>query len=170
MSWLDAVGKQINFKNTIVILTSNIGSHHIQAIEDRDLPADDKHALIERAVLEDVRGIMRPEFLNRLDEMVVFHRLEREQMHKIIDIQLTRFAERLKKREIAIELTPAAKDYLAEVGWDPQYGARPLKRAVQKYLEDPLAKDVIAGMYPPGTLLTVHRDGDHLRFESKMAN
>ncbi|HSO36570.1 MAG TPA: AAA family ATPase, partial [Labilithrix sp.] len=166
----DGQGRTVSFKNTIVILTSNLGSQHIQAIEDRELPAEDKHALIERAVLDDVRKVMRPEFLNRLDDMVVFHRLERDEMHKIIDIQLTRFAERLKKREIGIDLTPQAKDYLAEVGWDPQYGARPLKRAIQKFLEDPLAKNVISGMYPPGTHLKVHREGEHLRFESSMTN
>jgi ATP-dependent Clp protease ATP-binding subunit ClpB len=166
----DGQGRTVSFKNTILILTSNIGSHHIQAIEERDLPSEDKRELIERAVLEDVRKTMRPEFINRLDEMVVFHRLEREQMHKIIDIQLARFAERLAKREIAIELTPAAKDYLAEVGWDPQYGARPLKRAVQRYLEDPLAKHVIAGDYPPGTHLMVDRGTEGLTFVSKMSN
>jgi ATP-dependent Clp protease ATP-binding subunit ClpB len=166
----DGQGRTVSFKNTIVILTSNIGSHHIQAIEERDLPSEDKRDLIERAVLDDVRKTMRPEFINRLDEMVVFHRLEREQMHKIIDIQLVRFAERLAKREISIELSPAAKDYLAEVGWDPQYGARPLKRAVQHYLEDPLAKHVIAGDYPPGTHLMVDRGENKLTFVSKMSN
>ena len=166
----DGQGRTVSFKNTIVILTSNIGSHHIQAIEERDLPSEDKRDLIERAVLDDVRKTMRPEFINRLDEMVVFHRLEREQMHKIIDIQLVRFAERLAKREIGIELSPAAKDYLAEMGWDPQYGARPLKRAVQHYLEDPLAKHVIAGDYPPGTHLMVDRGANELTFVSKMSN
>ena len=166
----DGQGRTVSFKNTILIMTSNIGSQHIAAIEDRDLPADDKKELIERAVLDDVRKTMRPEFLNRLDEMVVFQRLQREEMHQIIDIQLGRFTERLAKREIAIELTPQAKDYLAEVGWDPQYGARPLKRAIQRYLEDPLAKNVISGMYPPGTSLKVHREGDHLKFETTMAN
>src|SRR6185436_9304084 len=119
---------------------------------------------------DDVRAVMRPEFLNRLDEMVVFHRLEREQMHKIIDIQLARFEERLAKREISIELTPPAKDYLTEVGWDPQYGARPLKRAIQRHLEDPLAKHVIAGEYPPGTHLLVNRGPEGLTFASKMSN
>jgi len=166
----DGQGRTVSFKNTILILTSNIGSQHIQAIEDRDLPSEDKRELIERAVMDDVRKTMRPEFLNRLDEMVVFHRLEREQMHKIIDIQLARFAERLAKRDIAIELLPAAKDYLAEVGWDPQYGARPLKRAVQQYLENPLAKHVISGDYPPGTHLRVDRGPDGLTFTSKMSN
>jgi ATP-dependent Clp protease ATP-binding subunit ClpB len=166
----DGQGRTVSFKNTILILTSNIGSQHIQAIEDRDLPSEDKRELIERAVMDDVRKTMRPEFLNRLDEMVVFHRLEREQMHKIIDIQLTRFAERLAKRDIAIELLPAAKDYLAEVGWDPQYGARPLKRAVQQYLENPLATHVIRGDYPPGTHLRVDRGPDGLTFTTKLSN
>jgi len=166
----DGQGRTVSFRNTIVILTSNIGSQHIQAIEDRDLAAEDKRALIERAVLDDVRKVMRPEFLNRLDDMVVFQRLEREQMHKIIDIQLERFADRLRKREIEIALTPEAKDYLAEVGWDPQYGARPLKRAIQKYLEDPLAKNVIAGIYPPGTHLKVTREGEHLKFDGALSN
>jgi ATP-dependent Clp protease ATP-binding subunit ClpB len=166
----DGQGRTVDFKNTVIILTSNIGSQHIQAIEERDLPSEDKRALIERAVLDDVRKVMRPEFLNRLDEMVVFHRLERPEMHKIIDIQLQRFAARLAKREIAVTLTPAAKDYLAEVGWDPQYGARPLKRAIQRSMEDPLAKDVIAGKYPPGTHLQVDRNAEGLTFVSSLAN
>jgi ATP-dependent Clp protease ATP-binding subunit ClpB len=166
----DGQGRTVDFKNTILILTSNIGSQHIQAIEERDLPSEDKRDLIERAVLDDVRKVMRPEFLNRLDEMVVFHRLERPEMHKIIDIQLQRFAARLAKREIAVTLTPAAKDYLAEVGWDPQYGARPLKRAIQRSMEDPLAKDVIAGKYPPGTHLQVDRNAEGLTFVSSLAN
>ncbi|MDB4943780.1 MAG: ClpB protein [Labilithrix sp.] len=166
----DGQGRTVSFKNTILILTSNIGSQHIQAIEDRDLPAEDKKELVHRAVMEDLRKTMRPEFLNRLDDVVVFQRLQRDEMHRIIDIQLARFTARLAKREIGVELTPEAKDYLAEVGWDPQYGARPLKRAIQRYLEDPLAKDVIAGMYPPGTLLKVTREGDKLKFASTIAN
>ena len=160
----DGQGRTVSFKNTILILTSNMGSESIQAIEDRDLPSEDKHELIERAVLDVVRRTMRPEFLNRLDDMVVFHRLDRQDIHRIIDIQLGRFAKRLAKREIAIDLTPAAKDFLAEQGWDPQYGARPLKRAIQKCLEDPLAKHVIAGEYPPGTMLTVDRGPEGLTF------
>src|SRR5262249_45218066 len=153
----DGQGRTVDFKNTVLIMTSNIGSTHIQAIEDRALPDADKKELLRRAVLDDVRKAFRPEFLNRLDEMVVFNRLERKDIHAIIDIQLQRFAQRLAKREILVELTPAAKDLLAEVGWDPQYGARPLKRAIQKNLEDPLARHVLAGEYPPGTRLEVDR-------------
>ena len=118
----------------------------------------------------DVQKAFRPEFLNRLDETVVFRRLEREQMHAIIDIQLRRFAQRIGKRDIAVELTPAAKDYLAEVGWDPQYGARPLKRAIQRHLEDPLAKRVISGDFPPGTQLAIDRGPDGLTFTPRMSN
>ena len=137
----DGQGRTVDFKNTVIILTSNIGSQHIQAIEERaDLAAGGQGELIARAVIDEVRKAFRPEFLNRLDEMVVFHRLEREQIRKIVDIQLGRFAERLASARSALELTTAAKDFLAEVGWDPQYGARPLKRAIQKYLEDPLAE------------------------------
>ncbi|MCL2776909.1 MAG: ATP-dependent chaperone ClpB [Polyangiaceae bacterium] len=160
----DGQGRTVDFKNTVLILTSNIGSHHIAAINERNLPESDKKALIDRAVLDDVRKAFRPEFLNRLDEIVVFGRLERTEMHKIIDIQLGRFAERLARREISVRLSPAAKDYLVEVGWDPQYGARPLKRAIQRYLEDPLAKDVIKGAYPPGTRLNVDRGPSGLAF------
>jgi ATP-dependent Clp protease ATP-binding subunit ClpB len=167
----DGQGRTVNFKNTVIILTSNIGSQHIQAIGERDLPAEDKKELIHRAVMDDVRKAFRPEFLNRLDESVVFNLLDRTSIHAIIDIQLRRFSNRLEKREILVELTPAAKDLLAEVGWDPQYGARPLKRAIQRYLEDPLAKQVIAGQYPPGTQLLVDRGPDgQLTFSPRMAN
>jgi ATP-dependent Clp protease ATP-binding subunit ClpB len=168
----DGQGRTVDFKNTVLIMTSNIGSGHIQAIEERDLPEADKKELMRRAVLEDVRKAFRPEFLNRLDEMVVFNRLERKDIHAIIDIQLRRFSQRLAKREILVELTAAAKDFLAEVGWDPQYGARPLKRAIQKNLEDQLARHVLAGEYPPGTRLEVDRNssGDGLVFRQNIAN
>jgi ATP-dependent Clp protease ATP-binding subunit ClpB len=167
----DGQGRTVNFKNTVIILTSNIGSPHIQAINERSLPEEDKKELIKQAVMEDVRKAFRPEFLNRLDEVVVFNLLSRKDIHAIIDIQLRRFAERLAAREIRVELTLAAKDLLTEVGWDPQYGARPLKRAIQRYLEDPLAKHIIAGDFPPGTQLLVDRGTDGaLSFTSQMPN
>jgi ATP-dependent Clp protease ATP-binding subunit ClpB len=117
-----------------------------------------------------VKKSFRPEFINRLDEVVVFHRLEREQLRSIVDIQLARFGERLAKRDLRVELSTAAKDFLGEMGWDPQYGARPLKRAIQKYLEDPLAKRVIAGEYPPGTRIAVDKGGDALTFKAHASN
>ncbi len=167
----DGQGRTVNFKNTVIVLTSNIGSTHIAAIDERpNLDEEDKRELIRRAMLEDVRKAFRPEFVNRLDEIVVFHRLDRAQLRKIVDIQLGQFAQRLGKRDLRIELTDAAKDFLAEVGWDPQYGARPLKRAIQKNLEDALAKRVLAGEYPPNTRIVVDRGADGLAFKSHAQN
>ncbi len=167
----DGQGRTVNFKNTVLILTSNIGSAQISAIEERTgLERADKTELVRRAVMEEVKKSFRPEFINRLDEVVVFHRLEREQLRSIVDIQLARFGERLAKRDLRVELSTAAKDFLGEMGWDPQYGARPLKRAIQKYLEDPLAKRVIAGEYPPGTRIAVDKGGDALTFKAHASN
>ncbi|HEY2370149.1 MAG TPA: AAA family ATPase, partial [Polyangiaceae bacterium] len=164
-------GRTVNFKNSVIVLTSNIGSHHIAAIEDKTgIPEEDKKELIRRAMMEEVRKSFRPEFVNRLDEMVVFHRLDRAELRKIVDIQLDQFATRLAKRELRIELTDGAKDFLAEVGWDPQYGARPLKRAIQKNLEDPLARKVLGGEFQPGTRIVVDRGPDGLTFKAHAQN
>ena len=168
----DGQGRTVDFKNTVVILTSNLGSHQIQAIEERaGLDPTAKKEMIRLAVTDDVRKAFRPEFVNRLDEIVIFQRLERDQIRQIVDIQLRQFTQRLARREISIELTARAKDSLAAVGYDPQYGARPLKRAIQRYLEDPLAKRVLAGEFPPGT--TIRADGDAtagLTFEPRVQN
>jgi ATP-dependent Clp protease ATP-binding subunit ClpB len=168
----DGQGRTVDFKNTVIILTSNIGSAHIQAIDEKQgLDADTRRELVRRAVMEEVRRVFRPEFLNRLDEVVVFNRLEQAQIRHIVDIQLARFGARLGRRELSLEVSDQAKDYLAEVGWDPQYGARPLKRAIQKYLEDPLARRVLAGEYPPGTTVVAdRRPGGELTFSGRMQN
>jgi ATP-dependent Clp protease ATP-binding subunit ClpB len=155
----DGQGRTVDFKNTVIILTSNIGSAHIQAIEDRrELESADKRELIRRAVMDDVRKVFRPEFVNRLDEIVVFDRLGREELRNIVQIQLREFEKRLARRELLLEVTPAALDVLAEAGWDPQYGARPLKRAIRKHLEDPIARSLLGGRFPPGTTLVADRD------------
>ncbi len=154
----DGQGRTVDFKNTVLILTSNIGSPHIQSIGERtDLPAEDRRELTRRAVLEDVRKVFHPEFVNRLDELVVFDRLSRSELLQIVDIQLKHFEARLGRRELGLELTSAAKDALVEAGWDPQYGARPLKRAIRKNLEDPISRSLLGGQYPPGTTLLVDR-------------
>jgi len=168
----DGQGRTVDFKNTVIILTSNIGSQHIQAIEERaGLDSETKRELVRRAVSEDLRKAFRPEFLNRLDEIVFFRRLEKEELRKIVDIQLRRFAERLARRDLTVEVSDAAKDFVAEVGWDPQFGARPLKRAIQKNLEDPLAKRILGGEFPPGTRIFVDRgaSGD-LSFTARVQN
>jgi ATP-dependent Clp protease ATP-binding subunit ClpB len=168
----DGQGRTVDFKNTVIILTSNIGSHHIQAIEDRQgLEPEDRRELVRRAVMEDVRKAFRPEFVNRLDEILVFHRLERAELRKIVDIQLAGFAKRLARRDLTVELTDRAKDVIGEQGFDPQYGARPLKRAVQKLLEDPLAKRVLGGEFVPGTAVRVDADASGaLTFEKRLQN
>ncbi len=168
----DGQGRTVDFKNTVLILTSNMGAEHIQAIEDRPgLEPKDRRDLIERAVLDQVRKSFRPEFINRLDEMVVFDRLDRGNIRQIVDIQLTRFQERLAKRELTVSLTDRAKDFLGEVGWDPQYGARPLKRAMRKHLEDGFAKQVLQGKFPPGTTVKVDvGDDGELTFAPTMQN
>ncbi len=155
----DGQGRTVDFKNTVLILTSNIGSGHIQSIGERtELKAEERRELTRRAVLEDVRKVFRPEFINRLDELVVFDRLSRSELVRIVDIQLQQFAARLARRELGLELTPAAKETLVDAGWDPQYGARPLKRAIRKNLEDPISRSLLGGQYPPGTTLLVDRD------------
>ncbi|HEY3816714.1 MAG TPA: ATP-dependent chaperone ClpB [Polyangiaceae bacterium] len=168
----DGQGRTVDFKNTVIILTSNLGSAHIQAIDERPgLDAATRRELVQRAVMEEVRRVFRPEFLNRLDEVVVFNRLDASQIRHIVDIQLERFASRLGRRDLSIEVSDRAKDLLAELGWDPQYGARPLKRAIQKNLEDALAKRVLAGEFPAGTHIVVDRGaGGELTFSARMQN
>ncbi|MCB9597915.1 MAG: ATP-dependent chaperone ClpB [Sandaracinaceae bacterium] len=145
----DGQGRTVDFRNTVIILTSNVGSHHIMQLDDAEA--------MERAVMEDLRSHFRPEFLNRLDETVVFHRLGRENLRAIVDIQLRRFRERLADREIELQITDAAKDFLAEVGYDPTFGARPLKRAIQRHLENRLAEEILAGKYGAGDAVLVDR-------------
>jgi ATP-dependent Clp protease ATP-binding subunit ClpB len=168
----DGQGRTVDFKNTVIILTSNIGSALMQAIEDRPgLDGGTRKELVRSAVMDEVRRVFRPEFLNRLDEMVIFNRLDQSQIRHIVDIQLGRFASRLERRELSLEVTEAAKDVLAEAGWDPQYGARPLKRAIQKNLEDPLARKVLGGEFPRGTTVLVDRGpGGELSLKSRMQN
>jgi ATP-dependent Clp protease ATP-binding subunit ClpB len=152
----DGQGRTVDFKNTVIILTSNIGASHIQAIEDRPgLEPEVRRDLVRHGVMEEVRKIFRPEFLNRLDESVFFHRLDASQIRFIVDIQLQRFASRLARRDLVLDVTDRGKDLLAKEGWDPQYGARPLKRAIQRNLEDPLARKVLGGEFPPGTRVVV---------------
>nr|MBA2771571.1 AAA family ATPase [Sphingomonas sp.] len=147
----DGQGRTVDFTNTIIILTSNLGSQFLAALGE-----EDDVSKVEPQVMEVVRGHFRPEFLNRLDEMILFHRLGPAHMGPIVDIQVARLGRLLEDRKITLELTPAARGWLGRVGYDPVYGARPLKRAVQKYLQDPLADKILAGEIVDGS--TVHAD------------
>lgn len=150
----DGQGRTVDFTNTLIILTSNLGSQHIAALADEE-PVEKA----ESAVMDQVRAHFRPEFLNRLDEIVLFHRLAQQHMGGIVDIQVARVQKLLAGRKISLSLTDAARAWLGRVGYDPVYGARPLKRAVQKYLQDPLADQVLRGDVRDGANLEVD-EGD----------
>ncbi len=148
----DGQGHTVDFRNTIIIMTSNIGSEMIQEVRDPEKIRD----IIDQELLKH----FRPEFINRLDEVIIFKPLGREEMEQILDIQLKRFRKRLARRELSIELSPAAREFILNRGFDPAFGARPLKRAIQRYLEAPLAKKILAGEYLPGETIKVDvRDG-----------
>jgi ATP-dependent Clp protease ATP-binding subunit ClpB len=150
----DSHGRVVDFTNTLIILTSNLGSQYLANLEEgQDVDS------VEPQVMEVVRGHFRPEFLNRLDEIILFHRLGVEHMAPIVEIQVGRVAGLLKDRKIVIELTDAAKRWLGRVGYDPVYGARPLKRAVQRYLQDPLAEKLLGGEIPDGSTIKID-EGD----------
>ncbi|HQT81361.1 MAG: ATP-dependent chaperone ClpB [Ferrovum sp. 37-45-19] len=139
----DGQGRTVDFKNTVIVMTSNLGSQMIQQMEGDD------HAVIKLAVLGEVKTHFRPEFVNRLDEIVVFHTLGQKQIRSITAIQLQSLRQRLEKMEFSLSVTDAALDQLAEVGFDPVYGARPLKRAIQNELENPLAVKILDGSFAP---------------------
>jgi len=148
----DGQGRTVDFTNTLIILTSNLGSHHIAALPDG---ADVDEA--REPVMEEVRAAFRPEFLNRLDEIILFHRLGRDQMAGIVDIQLRRLERLLADRKIRLELDEGARAWLAEAGYDPVYGARPLKRTVQRHLQNPLAELILRGQVRDGQTVQVSR-------------
>jgi ATP-dependent Clp protease ATP-binding subunit ClpB len=155
----DGQGRVVDFTNTLIILTSNLGSQYLANLgEGEDV------ASVEPQVMDVVRAHFRPEFLNRLDEIILFHRLGQEHMAPIVDIQVARVAKLLKDRKITLNLTEAAKRWLGRVGYDPVYGARPLKRAVQRYLQDPLAERLLAGEIPDGSTVTIDEGDGALGF------
>lgn len=150
----DGQGRVVDFSNTLIILTSNLGSQYLANMDDGQKVED-----VEPQVMDVVRGHFRPEFLNRLDEIILFHRLAHEHMAPIVDIQVARVQKLLKDRKIVLDLTEAAKKWLGRVGYDPVYGARPLKRAVQRYVQDPLADMILAGKVPDGAKVAID-EGD----------
>jgi ATP-dependent Clp protease ATP-binding subunit ClpB len=154
----DSKGRTVDFKNTVVIMTSNLGSQFLtgEATEGA-----------KRQVTDALRDHFRPEFLNRIDEIIFFHALDREHMKRIIDIQLAGLIRRLEERKIHVELTDAAKEYLVREGYDPTYGARPLKRAIQRRVLDPLALRVLEGDFLEGDTVVVDASGDALAFEKR---
>ena len=157
----DGQGRTVDFRNTVIIMTSNLGSHLIQ-----EAPQDD-YETMKIKVMEVVAAHFRPEFINRIDETVVFHSLGKEHMAGIAKIQLGRLEKRLAERDLKLDISPAALDQLVEVGYDPTFGARPLKRAIQTHLENPLAQRILAGDFLPGSTVHVdYKDGEGFIFHA----
>ncbi|WP_338241135.1 ATP-dependent chaperone ClpB [Aurantiacibacter hainanensis] len=156
----DGQGRRVDFSNTLIILTSNLGSQYLSNL-DSDQTVED----VEDQVMDVVRGHFRPEFLNRLDEIILFHRLAQEHMAPIVDIQVARVQKLLKDRKITLDLSEAARRWLGRVGYDPVYGARPLKRAVQRYVQDPLAEMLLQGKVPDGSTVTIDEGEGELQME-----
>ncbi len=150
----DGHGRTVDFRNTVVVMTSNLASNRIQ-----ELSGEANYAQMKFEVMEIVNQYFRPEFINRVDEVVVFHPLMRTQIRAIANIQIQHLRKRLLERDLELEITEAALDRLGEAGFDPVYGARPLKRAIQQQLENPLARDILSGFYAPGDVVKV--DADH---------
>ncbi|MCB1778360.1 MAG: AAA family ATPase, partial [Candidatus Competibacteraceae bacterium] len=155
----DGQGRTVDFRNCIVVMTSNLGSQMIQ-----ELAAQENYPLMKSMVMAQVADHFRPEFVNRIDEAVVFHPLGREQIRAIADIQIGYLRQRLADRQMGLEVSAAALDKLGEAGFDPVYGARPLKRAIQQELENPLARHILAGEFVPGDKIRVDSGPEGLTF------
>ncbi|WP_267554619.1 ATP-dependent chaperone ClpB [Rhizobium rhizogenes] len=160
----DGQGRTVDFRNTMIIMTSNLGAEYLTQLKD----GDDSDVVREQ-VMDVVRSHFRPEFLNRIDEIILFHRLKRDEMGAIVDIQLERLLKLLSERKIKLELDEDARNWLANKGYDPVYGARPLKRVIQKYVQDPLAEQILSGQVPDGSLVKVTSGSDRLLFRPRQA-
>ncbi len=159
----DGQGRTVDFRNTVIIMTSNLGSTYITTL------GPGQEAEMRERVMEALRANFRPEFLNRIDEVIIFSALSREELGEIVEIQLDRVAERLTDRQISLRVTPAAKEWLANRGYDPVYGARPLKRLIQKEVLDGLARMVLGGQLRDGETVTVDVEGGHLTFHANLS-
>jgi ATP-dependent Clp protease ATP-binding subunit ClpC len=160
----DSQGRKVDFRNAIVIMTSNIGAGQIAKNQTLGFSIGDEHGLsydeMKSRVTGELKKVFRPELLNRIDEIIVFHKLEKEEILTIVDLQLKRLREQMAGYEVVIELTDAAKEVLVEQGFDPAMGARPLRRAIQRFIEDPLADFVLGRNLNPGATILVDRKDD----------
>src|SRR6516225_449801 len=164
----DSLGRRIDFRNTIVIMTSNVGAELIKrqtALGFGAIAGQGSYEAMRDKILGESKRVFRPEFLNRLDDIIVFHQLERNNLAKIVDLEVAKVMERLRAKDIKVHLDPSAVELLIDKGYDPTYGARPMRRAVEKYLEDPLAEELLRGNIKQGDTLDVHTVGQQLAFK-----
>jgi ATP-dependent Clp protease ATP-binding subunit ClpB len=158
----DGQGRTVDFRNTLIVMTSNLGAEYLVAQpEGQDTDA------VRDVVMAEVRARFRPEFLNRVDEIILFHRLKREHMGRIVDIQIERLSKLLEERKIAVTLDAKARDWLADKGYDPAYGARPLKRVIQKHVQDPLAELILSGKVKDGESVAISANRQGITFNGE---
>lgn len=170
----DGQGRTVDFRNTVLIMTSNVGAHELKkggaigflagGVEAR---AESEYEAMKNRMMEQMRRTFRPEFLNRIDDIIVFRPLGQEHIHQIVDIMLSDLKQQLKERDMSLNVTEAAKDFLGRKGYDPEYGARPLRRAIQRYLEDPLSDEILKGKFKDGDTVEVTAAEDKLEFRKK---
>jgi ATP-dependent Clp protease ATP-binding subunit ClpC len=164
----DSLGRKIDFRNTIIILTSNVGAELIKKQTTLGFGApkhDEGYDTMQGKILEETKRVFKPEFLNRLDDIIVFHTLSKEMLTRIVDLEVAKVIGRIRDKEIALTLDQAAHEFLIEKGYDPTYGARPMRRAVERYLEDPMAEEILRGSFKAGDQVEVTRDGEKLSFK-----
>jgi ATP-dependent Clp protease ATP-binding subunit ClpB len=161
----DGQGHRVDFRNTLIVMTSNLGADFLV-----NQPEGEDTDAVRDQVMAVVRSAFRPEFLNRVDEIILFHRLQKGEIARIVDIQMARLRKLLADRKIEIVLDAAARDWLADKGWDPAYGARPLKRVIQKYVQDPLAEMILAGSVKDGETIELSADAQGLTFNGELAD
>ena len=160
----DGQGRTVDFRNTLIVMTSNLGSEYlVNQPEGQDTEA------VRDQVMAEVRAAFRPEFLNRVDEIILFHRLKRDNMGRIVDIQMVRLAKLLEERKITLQLDAKAREWLAEKGYEPAYGARPLKRVIQKLVQDPLAELILSGKIKDGDRVVISAGKQGLSFNGEVA-
>ena len=163
----DGRGRTADFSNTVVIMTSNIGSKRILETDPKLFESADGRDALRDVLLEELRNFLRPEFLNRIDDIVVFRPLDKKDLRGVVDIQLLRLEKLLSDRELKLELTDAAKNKIVELGYEPAFGARPVKRVILKKLQDPLAENILSGGYGDKSTIQVDVKGDDFVFEKK---
>ncbi|MCX8493449.1 MAG: ATP-dependent Clp protease ATP-binding subunit [Chthoniobacterales bacterium] len=164
----DSLGRKIDFRNTIIILTSNVGAELIKKQTTLGFGApkhDEGYDTMQGKILEETKKVFKPEFLNRLDDIIVFHTLSKEMLTRIVDLEVVKVVDRIKEKEIHLTLDAASHELLIEKGYDPTYGARPMRRAVERYLEDPMAEEILRGTFKAGDKIQVTRDGEKLAFK-----